>query len=57
MSQTKYTVLAAVFMLCFLGARVVNLGLGGFSIGVLMIAAIFGLLAVVTPSQEGHADG
>jgi hypothetical protein len=56
-TRGKYALLASAMLVLFLAAKVTDLDLGGFGIGLLILAAVFGLLAVVTPSQKGSVDG
>ncbi|WP_198507674.1 hypothetical protein [Qipengyuania seohaensis] len=57
MTRAKYTVLAGVFLVLYLGARVTDLDLGGFGLGLLFIAAVFGLMAVVNPNNKSSNNG
>ena len=45
MTRGKYTLLAGAFLVFYLGALVTDLDLGGFGVGLLIIAAVFGLMA------------
>ena len=57
MTRGKYTLLAGAFLVFYLGARVTDLDLGGFGIGLLIIAAVFGLMAVVNPNNKSSDNG
>jgi len=56
-TRGKYTLLAGAFLVFYLGALVTDLDLGGFGVGLLIIAAVFGLMAVVTPTEKGSDNG
>ena len=57
MTRGKYALLAGAFFVFYLGALVTDLDLGGFGVGLLVIAAVFGLMAVVTPTEKGSDNG
>ena len=57
MTRQKYALLAGVLLVLYLAAKVTDLDLGAFGYALLIPAAVFGLLAVVTPREKGSENG
>ena len=57
MNRKTYAVSALAVLVIYLASRVTDLDLGGFGTGLLIMAAIFGLMAIVTPGPKGGDNG
>lgn len=52
MTRRTYALVAGFALVLFLFSNAVDLELGYFGVGLLFIASVFGLLAVVTPPTK-----
>jgi hypothetical protein len=57
MSRTKYLPAAGALLLIYGLAKLTDLDLGGFGVGILLGAAVFAIMALATPSSKGPTDG
>ena len=57
MTRGKYTLLAGAILVIYLGARRLDLELGSFGVGLLIVAAVFGLLAIVNSNNVSSDNG
>lgn len=56
MTRSRYALLAAIVLSIYLGAHLTGLDLGGFGGGLLLLAIVFAVLAIVASSTRPPTD-